>query len=151
MAQHPVRSGDHRGHLHGCAGNGLRLVSARQQREPHRTGIPAGVPRGSSLHEGPVQRRRLPVAQRGVRLVLGAGQRFQLHRVVQTGALDQGRPHVRDQRPGGEMQREELRTVPAGGGAAGLQVRHAGPHADPAGGGDRGGDPGSGEPADRRQ
>ncbi|KAK6313213.1 hypothetical protein J4Q44_G00165600 [Coregonus suidteri] len=67
------------------------------------------------------------VAQRGPWVVSGSGQRVQFHRLVSSGALDQGRSDVRDQRHSGEMQREELCAVPAGGGAARGQVRHAGP------------------------
>lgn len=65
---------------------------------------------------------------------------------MQAGALDQRCAHVRDQRPGGEVQREELRAVPAGGGSPGGQIWHAGPHVDSTRGGDRGGDTGPGEP-----
>ena len=149
MAEHPLRPRSDCGHLYGRAGFGLCPVSARQQREPRRAGLPAGVPGGCTVHEGAFQRCGLPVAQRDPGLVPGAGQRVQFHQLVQAGALDQGRAHVRDQRPGGEMQREEFRAVPPRGGAARLQVWHVGPHVDPAGGGDRGGDPGPGEPADR--
>ena len=146
MAQHPVRPGHHCGHLHGRAGQRLRAVPPRQPREPRRAGLPAGPSGGGAAHEDAPQGRGVSGAQRRLRLVRGAGQRVQLHRVVPTGAVDQGRVDVRDQRPGGEVQREELRAVPPGGGAARRQVRDAGPHADPTGGGDRGGDPGPGDP-----
>lgn len=149
MVKHPVRPRYHCGHLHGRAGDRLCPLSVRQQRESRRAGLPAGVPGGCALHEGAVQRCCLSVAQRRLRLVPGPRQRLQFHQLVPAGALDQGRPHVRDQRLGGEMQREEFRALPARGGATRLQVRHAGPHVDPAGGGDRGGDPGPGVPADR--
>ncbi len=146
MAEHAVRSGHHGGHFYGGSGDRLRALPACKQREPRRPRVQDQVSRCGAFAADAQQGRGLPVEERHTGLVFVQRQRVQLHRLVQTGALDQRCAHVRDQRPGGEVQREELRAVPAGGGSPGGQIWHAGPHVDSTRGGDRRGDTGPGEP-----
>ncbi|XP_038008222.1 GAS2-like protein 1 isoform X1 [Motacilla alba alba] len=142
VVQHPLRPGHPGGHLPGEPGDGVSPLPPRQQRQPHRPGLPGAAPRGGRPHARAPERGGVPGQERGARLLHRPRQRLQLHPVVPAGPGHPGRAHVRDQRLGAEEEREELCPLPAGGGQEGLQVRHAGPHADPNGGGDRGGDEG---------
>lgn len=130
MAERAVRSGHHGGHFHGGSRDRLRALPARQQREPARPGIQGELSGRGAVVADSQQGCGVPVPERHTRLVFGQRQRVQLHRLVQAGALDQRRAHVRDQRRGGEVQREELRALSAGSGAPGGEIRHAGAHVD---------------------